>query len=83
MGLFSRKPSKEEEIETLAEDLYQGNTNIDHSRNAQQQLVAWHHDLEKDPEKKEKMLQETREWAQKKATEIVEAEEKNKPWWKR
>lgn len=82
MGLFSRKPSKEEKIEELAEHIYDCNTNMNESRNPQQQLVAMAHDEEKDPEKKHKMLQETREWAQEKATEIVEAEEKNKPWWK-
>jgi uncharacterized protein YpuA (DUF1002 family) len=82
MGLFSRKPSKEEKIEALAEDIYDCNTNMNESRNPIQQLVALAHNEEKDPEKKQKMLQETREWAQKKATEIVEEEEKNKPWWK-
>lgn len=82
MGLFSKKPTKEEEIKELANDIYKANTNMDASHNDQQQLVAFAHLQEKDPEKKQKMLQETREWAQEKATEIVEAEEKNKPWWK-
>lgn len=82
MGLFNRKPTKEEEIKALADGIYKANTDMDASHNAQQQLVALAHLQEKDPEGKKKMLQETREWAQQKATEIVEAEEKNKPWWK-
>lgn len=88
MGLFSRKPkpSIEEKIEELADNLYDANTNMDYSNNPIQQLAALAHLEEKDPEKKQKMLQETREWAQEKATEIVEAkeeEERNKPWWKK